>query len=142
MVILVTLSASGGRIRCAPNVIDFFLECQLTELLDRKGEEEADTAIERKESLAESTCNFFGSAFNSGGIGNAPMGSHWLTRPDRTNFLGRLVADGEDEVQLGRVRFGELIPRLAVSTPGGDSRRFKLAKGPRARRFRWDSYPR
>src|SRR5215472_9333969 len=120
---------SSGGVRCVSNVVDFFLECQFAELLDRKGEEQADPPVEHEECIAVSTLDFSSTAFNSGGVGNAPMGSNWLSGPDRANFLRCVVADGEDEVQLGRVWFREFIPRLAARAPGRYSRRLKLTKG-------------
>ena len=47
-------------------------------------------------------------------IGNAPMRRHRLARPDGTHLLGRVVADREHEIHLGRSGFCELIPVLAA----------------------------
>src|SRR5688572_11744116 len=46
------------------------------------------------------------------------MSSHGLTRPDRAGLASRLVADGEDEIQVRRTRGCELIPWLATQTLG------------------------
>src|SRR5262249_6820958 len=51
-------------------------------------------------------------AFGFGRIGNAPMRRHRLAGPHRTNFAGRIVADGEGKIERWRAGLRELIPRL------------------------------
>ena len=41
------------------------------------------------------------------------MRRHRLTRPNRAHLAGRVVADGDNEVHLRRIGFGEYVPRLA-----------------------------
>ena len=52
------------------------------------------------------------------GSGNAPMRRHRLARPDRTDFAGGVVADGEDEIQRRRAGCGELVPALGAQPLG------------------------
>src|SRR5258706_10658503 len=42
------------------------------------------------------------------------MCGHGLTRPDGTDFAGRAVADGDDEIQWRGVWLRELVPRLGA----------------------------
>lgn len=46
-------------------------------------------------------------------IGNAPMRRYRLARPDRTGLFGRVITNGEDEVQLRCSRARKLSPVLA-----------------------------
>ena len=42
------------------------------------------------------------------------MRGHGLARPHRADFFGGVVADGEDEIETGSARLGELVPALAA----------------------------
>ena len=42
------------------------------------------------------------------------MRRHGLAGPDRADFLGSVVADGEDEVQFGRAGTGEFLPSFTA----------------------------
>ena len=48
-----------------------------------------------------------------------------MAGPDRTDFAGGVVADGDDQVHLRRVRTGELVPALAVQAVGADADRLQ-----------------
>ena len=58
-------------------------------------------------------------ACRRGRVGHAPMRGHRLARPDRAGFARRVVADGEDEIELRRVRAGELAPDLRAQAADG-----------------------
>ena len=45
-----------------------------------------------------------------GGVRQTPMGRHRLARPNRANFIGRVVTHGEDEI--GGAWRSKLIPVL------------------------------
>ena len=60
------------------------------------------------------------------------MGSHWLAGPDRTDFFRRVVANCEDEIELGRIRMRELVPRLR--SPAGSLPALKALNLPAPRR--------
>src|SRR3546814_1855145 len=49
---------------------------------------------------------------NSGRIFDAPMGGDRVARPDRAGFARGIVANGEDEIELGRARRREFVPAL------------------------------
>src|SRR3546814_20101647 len=49
-------------------------------------------------------------AFNRGGVLDPPMRAHRLAGPDRARLAGRIIADGEDEVETGRAGLREFVP--------------------------------
>ena len=67
-------------------------------------------------------------------VGNAPMGRHWVPRPYWADFTGRVIADGEDEVEFGSVWCREFIPGLASQTANRDMRGLQLPQGFRTHR--------
>ena len=102
---------------------------------------EAKERLMRRSSM-ENACyiravDFFRRSLDGGWIGHAPVRRHWLSRPDGTDFIRRVVADRKDEVKLRRVRFGELIPGFAAKTCGAQIRRLDLLKCLRANDTRW-----
>ena len=84
----------------------------------RKGQakEEADSAVENHESLAEGALDLLGRAFDRGGIGNAPVRGHGLAGPDGTHFLRGVVANGEDEIHLAARRASQTRPSSCCAT--------------------------
>ena len=60
-------------------------------------------------------------ALDRGRVLDAPMRGDRLARPDRADLAGRIVADGEDEIELGRVRRGELVPALRAKPVGREA---------------------
>src|SRR5579862_6252168 len=54
------------------------------------------------------------------------MGRHRLAGPDRADFLGGVVADGEDEVHLRSAGAGEFLPAFASQPRGGYVRALQL----------------
>src|SRR5258705_607775 len=70
-------------------------------------------------------------------IGNAPMRRHRLTGPDRTDFVGRVVTDGKNEIQFGSTRLREFIPTLASQSLGWDTRGFEAIDRLRPHRAGW-----
>src|SRR5258708_18040410 len=70
-------------------------------------------------------------------IGNAPMRRHRLTRPDGTDFVGRVVTDGKNEIHLGSVRLREFIPALAPQILRWNTRSFEAVDSLRPDCTRW-----
>src|SRR6266568_4884234 len=66
-------------------------------------------------------------------ICDAPMSRQWLSGPNRAHFLGGVIADGEDKIELGRVLLSKFIPTLAAKTVPGHMGSFELSE-----RFRPD----
>jgi hypothetical protein len=100
----------------------------LVEAGERKREEQIDTAFKVNESVVEGAGNFFGSALDGGGIGNAPMRGDGMAGPDGADFLGSVITDGDDEIKFGRIGLGEFIPGFAAQGEGGQSGGFHLTK--------------
>ena len=102
-----------------PDLVEFLLEREIVEAGKRQAQKQADSAIEQEESFAKgaliSLCSL-----NGGGIGNAPMRGHRLAGPHRADFLRRVVADREDEIELGRPGLSKLLPALAAQAVRGE----------------------
>src|ERR1700685_188183 len=62
--------------------------------------------------------DFLCRAANRSWIGNAPVSRHRLTRPDRADFFRSVIADSEDEVELGGVWLCKLVPTLTAEAIG------------------------
>src|SRR3546814_18761386 len=57
-------------------------------------------------------------AFDRGGIFDPPVRGHRLAGPGRTGLAGGIVADGEDEIEFGRVRARDFVPAFRAQTLG------------------------
>src|SRR5277367_6223763 len=97
-----------------PDAVDFFLESECVQALHRQGEKKTDSAVQRHIRISESALHNFRFPNHSCRVWNAPVRRHRLTRPDRADFLGCVVAHREDEIEMRRCRFGKLIPVLAA----------------------------
>jgi len=49
-----------------------------------------------------------------GGVGDAPMRRHWLSRPHRTCFTRRVVANGKNKIERRRAGLCEFVPRFGA----------------------------
>src|SRR6202035_3228793 len=83
------------------------------ERVDRKTRQEFNSSFKLFERLAERNRLFGICTFDRRGVGDSPMRRHGLARPDGADFTGRVVADGENEIDQRRSRRRELIPALA-----------------------------
>ncbi len=88
--------------------------------------QEPDPAVEDDKGIGEGASNLFRRSFDSGGVGNAPMGRHRLAGPLRALLIGCVVAYGEDKIQVRGAGRSELVPRLAAQTGNGDASGLKL----------------
>src|SRR5260370_20438606 len=73
--------------------------------------------------------DLFWRSLDGGGVGNAPMRRHGLTRPQWTDLIRCVVADCEDEIKRGGIRLRELIPGLAPEVLSTQTRVLDLAEG-------------
>ena len=64
-----------------PNIVDFLLQGECIERRERKTEKQADASVEHSESLTKSMLDLFWRSLDGGGVGDAPMRRHGLTRP-------------------------------------------------------------
>src|SRR5208282_5353394 len=95
---------------------------------ERQREEEIDAAFQVNQGGVEGAGDFFGSAFDGGGIGNAPVSSHGMAGPDGADFTGSVVANRDNEIEFGRIGFGEFVPGFAPEAKAGQSGGFELTK--------------
>jgi hypothetical protein len=100
------------------DVVDLSLERQLAELLDRKSKEQADPPVEDEECVTVSTLNVSCSAFNSGGIGNAQMGSHWLPGQTGQTSFAALSQTVKTKSSLGESGFANSSQGLLRAPQG------------------------
>src|SRR3954469_10205029 len=110
------------RLRCriihAADVLEPLLQAEPIEAPNRQCCEDADALMQHPVGILERQGDFGGGTLCSARIGNAPMRRHRLPRPHRTAFAGRVVADGESEIERGRTGLGEFIPGLRTKRRG------------------------
>jgi hypothetical protein len=66
--------------------------------------------------------------WTTAGSGMPPVRRNRLSRPDWACFVGGVVADGEDEVHLGRAGLSEFVPTLAASIRSRELRTLQFAQ--------------
>src|SRR5579872_3971930 len=108
------------------DVVDFFFDREVVERLERKIQEKADAAVEHEVGIAEGFFDLLGSARDGGGIGDSPVSGHRLAGPDGADLLRGVVADGEDEVELGRIGARKFFPAFAAEIGSGKASGFDL----------------
>ena len=94
--------------------LQLLLQSELVERADRQADENRDAVVEHPERVGEGEPDFSLVAGGGCGIGNAPMRGHRLARPHRAGLGRRVVANREHEIELRRVRPGELAPVLGA----------------------------
>src|SRR5271157_3684522 len=97
-----------------PDAIDFFFQRQAIERCQRKREKKTDPPVENEERVAKSAVDFGGVSVNGGRVGNSPVRGHGLSRPQWTGFLGGIVANREDKMQVGSAGARKFIPTLTA----------------------------
>jgi hypothetical protein len=78
--------------------------------VERKSHEGFDAEQQQTVSLVESFRYRGRRALNLRRIGDAPMRRRRFARPERAEFASSVIADREDEIDLRRTGFGELLP--------------------------------
>ena len=101
------------------DVVEFFLQSEPVESCQRQTKKQADAAVENEERFAESPLHVCGASTNHRRVGNAPVGCHRLSGPDRADFLRGVVTNRKDEIELRRIGLCEFVPGLAAETLGG-----------------------
>jgi hypothetical protein len=110
---------SAGELRTA----DFLKRLFNSELVEgsERQREEPEPPIKDDKCIAKGSRDLIWRALHRGGIWNAPVRGHRLAWPVRTLLICRVVAGGDDKIQLGRSRHGKFVPglmrRLAVGIP-------------------------
>src|ERR1043166_703098 len=87
------------------------------QLLVRQREKEIDATRKRGERILERAALFVVISLHRGRIGHAPVRRERLRWPHRAGLCGRRIADRKDEIDLRRLRPGELVPAFR-SQPG------------------------
>src|SRR2546429_132785 len=90
----------------------------MIERCDRHAEEERNAVLQELKGLSERRLPLELRPFHLGRVLDAPMRGHRVAGPDRAGFAGRVVANGEDEIHLGRTGFAEYVPRLRAEAVG------------------------
>src|SRR5438270_9011486 len=97
---------------------ELLLQAQPVERIHRQVDEDADAIVEHAIGIGKGQMALGVVAGGLGGIGHAPMRRHRLARPDRTDFVGGIIADGEYEIELGGAVHGKFIPALRAQIGG------------------------
>src|SRR6516165_9122213 len=95
------------------DLVDFAFDSQAIQSFEPQAGEELDTGFERLIRNTKGAVLLGLRALDSRRIRHAPMGGHRIAGPDRADLTGGLVANGEDEIHLGRARLGEFVPTFA-----------------------------
>src|SRR5579862_98378 len=107
-------------------LVNFSLQGKSIQTGERKRKEQAYSPVENKESIAKSSLDLLSAPANGRWIGNAPMRSHGLTRPDGARFLGRVITNRKHKMEFGCAGLREFIPRLTPQPCGGQACSFEL----------------
>src|SRR5277367_4463764 len=108
------------------NAVDRLLDRHISERGQGQGKKQAYPAVENGKSFAVGASNLFRCAFHRRRVGYSPVSGQRLSGPERANFFGRVITNGEDEIHDGRIRRCKFVPRFATQVSGGDSGEFKL----------------
>src|SRR5215469_1090919 len=79
----------------------------------RKAEKQTNPFVEANKRFSIGPLNFFIRTLDSCGVGDPPMRRHRMSRPHRTAFFPRVIADSENEVECRSLRRCKFVPRLA-----------------------------
>src|ERR1700687_426680 len=109
-----------------PNAIHFLLQREPIQGHQRQSEKETDAPVKSKKRLAEGAFDFGGVSVHGSRIWYSPVRGHGMSRPDRANLLGSVVANREDELHLGSAGAREFIPALAAQAGCGNASQLKL----------------
>ena len=115
------------------DAVNFVFDCELVQIREGKRKKQADSAIERQESVPKSAVDLLRSACGCRGVRNAPVSRHRLAGPYRAHFARGIVANGEHKIHFRRAGLCEFLPIFAAQSAGRHSRDFKLTQ-----RFRAD----
>src|SRR5579863_2160946 len=103
-----------GRIRCSVLVladsVQLLLQRERAKRFHRQTDKNIDAVRDHAHSVSERQTHFRLGPNFGGGIGQTPMGSHRLSRPNRTCLCGGIVAEGKCKIEFRCVRAGELGP--------------------------------
>jgi hypothetical protein len=92
------------------DIVDFSLERQPVDALERETQEQVDSALKHAEGVVKGTLHLLLCSLNGRGIGNTPVRGQRLARPHWANFFGGTITDGEHEIELGCIWLGKLFP--------------------------------
>src|SRR6478672_3156881 len=109
---------SGGlfddRTSHATDLAQLLLQAHFVEAADRKRYEDANSLREHPVGIFEGKTDLCFGSVCIGGIRNAPMCGHRLTRPYRADFTRGVIANREHEIERRRARPGKLRPRFGA----------------------------
>src|SRR5262249_14948709 len=94
------------------------LQAELVERTQRERGEHADAVMQQPIGVIEGKRDLCRGACSRSRIRNAPMSGHGLTGPYGPRLSGRIVANGENEIERRRAGPGELAPGFGAQTRG------------------------
>jgi hypothetical protein len=112
----------------SPDTVYFVFDGEFVEACEGKGQEQADSAIKRQESVSKSALDLFRRACGCCGIWNAPVSRHRLAGPYGAHFARGIVTNSEHEIHFRRAGPCEFLPIFAAQTARRESRDFKLSQ--------------
>src|SRR4051812_42209663 len=97
-----------------PNCPDLVMNRMFLEHVQRQAEEDIDARHDLAEDLVEHRALFLVGTDGGRRVLEAPVCRDGMARPERAGFIGRVVAYGDDEIHLRRIRRAKLVPALAA----------------------------
>src|SRR5262245_43742423 len=106
----IRLNSLEGGTGHLPDLSEPGLHTELVKAADRQRHEHPDALFQHAIGVPERHRDFGRRPRDLGRVVNAPMRRHWMPRPDRTRFAGRVITDREHEIDRWRTRGRELGP--------------------------------
>lgn len=117
------------------NIANLPLKCHSFQTGYRQAGEQNDAAFQNGKRFGESNTLFI--FFRCRWIKHAPMGGNGLSRPNRTNFFGGVIANSNHKIENWSVRFGKLIPAFAACISQGNTFQSQTFKSGRVNLASW-----
>src|SRR3546814_20317677 len=96
---------------------------------EREREEQRNTVLQVAQGLHEGLALII--AFDGGRILDAPVRRHRMADPYGAGLACGVIADGEDKIELRRVRRGELVPAFRAHARYVEAEPVQTRQGPR-----------
>jgi len=106
--------------------VDLPLDGEFVETRKGQAQEQAYPAVKNHKGFPKGLFDLLRRACHRRRIGDAPVGRHRLAGPHRADFLGCVVTNSKDEIELRRARPRELAPILTAKAIGRKMHEFQL----------------
>jgi hypothetical protein len=95
---------------------------------EREAKQNANSSVEHQESVTERSLDLFRCAIDRCRVWNAPVRGRRLPRPNRTDFLGGIITNRENEIHTWCCGSREFFPWFAAQFRSGEFSEFQLSE--------------